>query len=490
MLQQIKTGIKKSVWLLFIIWGVLTTVLWLQAQQTIRTVVTLEELNRAIDDVRGVFVFGLPHRSHYVERTDDQLQQVKQVRLQLEQDNTESWASPDLTQLIYITDRFLEGAHDFVSSDKSFVNFTNQLSQSRIQDSNSPSLNMMYYQLEALLLEAMFNESSTNTDVYQQLDQLFKTSQDLASNEQQGFQRRLAETSNVLATYAQSRHLIRHLFESDISEQFDTVMQQLEQRLKAYINTLVILSVLFVIGLILALMKQPKHDVQADLKADSEPVTPHNDLSLQSPQAARSYRAAEQEQVDKQPKTTAENQSSVISSVSPVKPAELAKSYKATTQLKETTQRAETTFGKVQSEENKSAPEAQLEASMSQSLPFQSAQSDEPYIDIAKMLDSLSGDEEAVQMLLGVFIEDHADDSNKFKQLLLVDPEQAQRITHSLKGVAGSLGAMPLQRIAAKIELLLKNQQEVTEAHLERLTQTLAHTITYAAGEIERANQS
>lgn len=102
---------------------------------------------------------------------------------------------------------------------------------------------------------------------------------------------------------------------------------------------------------------------------------------------------------------------------------------------------------------------------------------DVPYIDINKMLESLSGDEEAVHMLLEVFIQDHSNDGVKLCQLLNADKEQAQRVVHSLKGVSGSLGAMPLSSISGDIELLIKEKQNVPESKLNKLKDILEQTI-------------
>ncbi|MGP8309173.1 Hpt domain-containing protein [Vibrio sp. YIC-376] len=105
---------------------------------------------------------------------------------------------------------------------------------------------------------------------------------------------------------------------------------------------------------------------------------------------------------------------------------------------------------------------------------------DEPYIDLPKMLDYLSGDEGAVRMLLEVFIQDHSDDGTKLRQLLNEDQEHAQLIAHSLKGVSGSLGAMPLHYISSDIELLIKEKQKISESKLAQLHHVLEQTTLFA----------
>ena len=92
-----------------------------------------------------------------------------------------------------------------------------------------------------------------------------------------------------------------------------------------------------------------------------------------------------------------------------------------------------------------------------------------PAIDIEEMLETLDGDTESVELLLGVFVEDHADDYTRFKSLLIKDETSAARIVHSLKGVAGSIKASRLAIIAATIEMTMKQSRAISEHDLAEL---------------------
>ncbi|WP_087019156.1 Hpt domain-containing protein [Thaumasiovibrio subtropicus] len=79
--------------------------------------------------------------------------------------------------------------------------------------------------------------------------------------------------------------------------------------------------------------------------------------------------------------------------------------------------------------------------------------------DINYMLDAMDDDTESVNMLLGVFLEEHSEDGERLYQLLADHRmEEAERLVHSIKGVAGSLGAVPLQTVAAELEQCIKRQ--------------------------------
>lgn len=101
-------------------------------------------------------------------------------------------------------------------------------------------------------------------------------------------------------------------------------------------------------------------------------------------------------------------------------------------------------------------------------------------IDIGRMLSSLNDDRDSVNMLLEVFVEDHRNDDQSLRQLLTTDPQAALRKAHSLKGVAGNLGADGLREIAMAIEMKLKQDTMPSEPELQQLTSQLKLAIESA----------
>ncbi len=97
----------------------------------------------------------------------------------------------------------------------------------------------------------------------------------------------------------------------------------------------------------------------------------------------------------------------------------------------------------------------------------------ESKIDIQSMLNSLNGDVAAVKMLLNVFIEDHQNDAEKLKQKVESDLNSASRIVHSLKGVAGTVGADELRADVIGVEAKLKRGEKPPISDLERLAKSL-----------------
>lgn len=101
-------------------------------------------------------------------------------------------------------------------------------------------------------------------------------------------------------------------------------------------------------------------------------------------------------------------------------------------------------------------------------------------INYAYMLDSVSGDKNAVELLLNVFIEDHQDDAERIQALIGQQDPTALRLVHSLKGVAGSVGATPLRDIASDLESNLKKGQPIADSDLELLALYLRQTVQSA----------
>ncbi|MCS0436672.1 Hpt domain-containing protein [Vibrio diabolicus] len=415
-LLKLKEGMGRFVWFWFVLWCVLALGIWLQAKQTIQTISTVNELGSKVEEVRHFFNFDLPYRVKHVDQVSLKLQLAYAVRLQLESEFSEGKITPDITQLLYATDRFLESARAFVGSDSELVSLAEQLRRSRARDENSEQIQSMYYRLGALVLESIFSDSATNSDTYRDLDRLFIESDTLSPQERSAFQRQLAQTSSALSAKAQGSYLVNQLLNPDFPNQLTSINDQLEQKLMTFVTWLSVISGLFLSLISWGLSSQ----------RTVQPLIPSRAEDKESEQAGGSYvvfsaqsESAQNSQVNKQS----------------------------------------------HNEPNSSQVEV-VER--------------EPYIDINKMLDSLSGDESAVRMLLEVFIQDHSGDGSKMHRLLEEDKEQAQRAAHSLKGVSGSLGAMPLHCISSDIELLIKQGQQVPEEKLTRLDDVLKQTILFA----------
>ncbi|MGR5141449.1 Hpt domain-containing protein [Photobacterium sp. DNB23_23_1] len=100
------------------------------------------------------------------------------------------------------------------------------------------------------------------------------------------------------------------------------------------------------------------------------------------------------------------------------------------------------------------------------------------------LLDTMDGDRDMVIMLLEVFVDEHFDDGHKIvKALQAGDIDQVQMLSHSLKGVAASLGVEQIHALAEQVERGAKTQ--VDNEKLENLCELLKLVFTPAALEIQ-----
>ncbi|MFD2113732.1 CBS domain-containing protein [Thiorhodococcus fuscus] len=80
-----------------------------------------------------------------------------------------------------------------------------------------------------------------------------------------------------------------------------------------------------------------------------------------------------------------------------------------------------------------------------------------PGLDTARGLASVAGNQTIYLKLLGRFVANHGEDATKLRQILAAgDPAEARLFTHTLKGVAATLGAETVRQRAAEIELALR----------------------------------
>ncbi|MCE0494605.1 Hpt domain-containing protein [Vibrio salinus] len=102
-------------------------------------------------------------------------------------------------------------------------------------------------------------------------------------------------------------------------------------------------------------------------------------------------------------------------------------------------------------------------------------------IDIRVLRNSMSNDFGAIKMLLEIFVADHCKDGHLIRHCIQGHRLAEARIAvHSLKGVAGSVGATGLRDVACHLDQILKTQKNPTEHHLKALEHRLAQAVISA----------
>jgi two-component system sensor histidine kinase/response regulator len=95
-------------------------------------------------------------------------------------------------------------------------------------------------------------------------------------------------------------------------------------------------------------------------------------------------------------------------------------------------------------------------------LPAAPSLSSIPGLDAEFGLQAVRGRVTSYQRLLGKFAENHAGDFERIRQELLSNnANEARRLAHSLKGAAGTLGAVAVQQAAAALEAAIREGKEI-----------------------------
>jgi len=101
-------------------------------------------------------------------------------------------------------------------------------------------------------------------------------------------------------------------------------------------------------------------------------------------------------------------------------------------------------------------------------------------IDIQAGLANVVGNQKLYERLLRRFADEQRDFAHRQRGLLESgDSEQATRLAHTLKGVAGSLGARGLETVAGELEAACRNGQELAQCMqvLERVEAALVPSL-------------
>ncbi|EKO3384075.1 Hpt domain-containing protein [Vibrio fluvialis] len=360
----------------------------------------LNELENSVEGLRNTIYFSAPYRTTRANDLALNIQLIYSLRLQLEADSTSDWFQPDLTQTLYVTDRFIEQTQSFLAVEMSVNDLVERLQTLRERYASQPDIQADYLKIGAYVLQALYTEGARSPELYRTFDALLKLSETLPQDAKNDLQHTLAKVSTLLSHYAEGDNLVDKLLRHRVHNEIMSVNAQYEDRFK----TLTIVSMggsAIAMLLLVGLMMRSGRTADSAGKETSAVVT------------------------------MVEKEHNIVTPIL-TKPQQIPQPEEGTA------------------------------------------------IDIGRMLSSLNDDHDSVNMLLEVFVEDHRNDDQSLRQLLTTDPQAALRKAHSLKGVAGNLGADGLREIAMAIEMKLKQDTMPSELELQQLTSQLKLAIESA----------
>ncbi|NAX23331.1 Hpt domain-containing protein [Vibrio sp. V39_P1S14PM300] len=384
---------RRLIWLLAILWLALSSLVLFNDRTLVRTMTSIEELSHSVESITRSLYYDTSYRARGLSELELKVQLLYSLKLNLEAQESSGMFAPDVSQLIYLTQRFLDLGRSFISSETELLALADTLKALRVKYAEVPQLSGAYYRLSAYVFDAMFVSIDSHSEAYRDLDRLLALSYQLPGSQQKELQQTLAQAATILGDYAKGSHVVDQLLNHPIHAEILTLENQHHRLLSLHLMFLVLIGFVFVAA-ILAVVSRLDNETMAGppLAGKSEEPEQLSDLPMEKKDGAVS-----------------------------------------------------------------SEPQQQIR--------------------FEHMLDSLSGDQESVNLLLQVFVQDHYDDVEAMRSLINVDPDSAMRKAHSLKGVASNLGADILRDAALIAETKLKQGERLTREELDHLAESLRRAI-------------
>lgn len=455
----------------------------------------IEELGIRVNELRQSLYFSEPLRVSRINDLALDAQLVYSIRLQIESDFQHALFRPDVNQLLYVADQFLEKFDEFIPIESQVQDIVDNIKVLRTDTELSPKLKPLLNEFGVVVFEAMYSDNQSSSATYRAFDSILEKSYSLKSEEQDALQQLLADASALLSDYAQLNYLVDKIKKNSVNEQIIKLEAEFHDRQYNLLLIMLGLSLVAMIALLLWSVRSQKSKKEVDQELKQEPVIDSSqddalsvsckDTSSRKDTVSRNNIASHRDTV-----SSAVTPPSNPSSVSDIMPASqhsdtqpqqsvCATSPQAISQepiLQEPIPQVPVQQNSIQQPPTQRTPEQVQEPEKH----IASVTDSKPAIDIEEMLETLDGDTESVELLLGVFVEDHADDYTRFKSLLTKDETSAARIVHSLKGVAGSIKASRLAIIAATIEMTMKQSRAISEHDLAELDMAIKASVDSA----------
>ena len=435
---------------ILVLWLLPSLVLLSLSRSYTNSLAQIEELGIRVNELRQSLYFSEPLRVSRINELALNAQLVYSIRLQIESDFQNACFRPDVNQLLYVADQFLAKFDEFIPIESQVQEIIDNIKLLRADKKLSPKLKPLLNEFGVVVFEAMYSDSQSSSATYRAFDSILEKSYKLKTPEQDAIQQLLADASALLVDYAQLNFLVDKIKQNSVNKQIIKLESEYHERQFNLLVAMLGLSLTAMVALIVwsASVRKASPQFAADQNTSPEPSEEKvvqfsdKDAELLSESSGDSSLLATEQGI---PETVVDEPSDYLQQQNM----------------------------NIESQPNTiEAPTAERHVA--------SVTDSKPAIDIEEMLETLDGDAESVELLLGVFVQDHAGDYEKFKALLTKDETSAARVVHSLKGVAGSIKASRLAIIAASIEMTMKQSIAISEHDLNELEQAIKASVDSA----------
>lgn len=287
-------------WLVLCLWLICIAVLANSYRATNETKEQIYELGSGIQDLRESFSYDTPYRVHMADSQALDLQLIYALRLQIDAHYQKSWYLPDVNQLLFTTDRFIEQTQIYLDNNLDLLTLVEQVRLKRERYTNDIDLSLLYYRISANVLEAIFSDRKSSPQIYRELDQIYSLSTKLPNQARQDLQQVLAQISSVLGGYAQGQYIVDKLIAHDVYGQIDIQRTEYNQLLMKHLwlGLVLTLSAMLVLLTLVATTHRGKAKSANDnvVQAPSIAPTPVEDGEFDTTPCSDSVTTVEDEQ--------------------------------------------------------------------------------------------------------------------------------------------------------------------------------------------------
>ncbi|PML33329.1 hypothetical protein, partial [Vibrio sp. 10N.261.52.A1] len=357
----------------------------------------IEELGIRVNELRQSLYFSEPLRVSRINELALDAQLVYSIRLQIESDFQNALFRPDVNQLLYVADQFLDKFDEFIPIESQVQEIVDNIKLLRADKQLSPKLKPLLNEFGVVVFEAMYSDSQSSSATYRAFDSILEKSYKLKTPEQDAIQQLLADASALLVDYAQLNFLVDKIKQNSVNKQIIKLESEYHERQFNLLVAMLGLSLAAMVALIVWSARKASSQFSADQNTSPEPSEEKvvqfsdKDAELFSESSGDSSPLATEQHETKQevPETVVNEPSDYLQ------------------QQQQQNMNIENQLNTIET------PTAERHVA--------SVTDSKPAIDIEEMLETLDGDAESVELLLGVFVQDHADDYEKFKALLIKD---------------------------------------------------------------------
>ncbi|WP_104401838.1 Hpt domain-containing protein [Vibrio penaeicida] len=455
--ESSKKNIKFVIFSVLLIWGVISTVFYIQFSQLRQEAESVDSLSSQIEEFRYTLSFPDPIRAQHIEQMSLSLELVKSVAVQIESGTNAGFWSPETAQLVYLTDRFVERAENYLNVAMDIRGLSEQILKAKSSEGVPSGLVVLYNELGAYMFNSFYANTNLNPPNFMTLESIMLRSEQFDAPYKKQIQSLLSQSSIILAEHAQLSYVTEEIIKHSIVREIDEVKFGFKESEKRIFTLTLFLSGVLIfalswfvysgvsqttrIGAIGAKVPNPSKGDEAKSHSKNSAKVQEDSSSTQTVTKEMDSAPLVQSEIPQHSDFQSAHSQNTSSHASFVLPADSESPTSA--------------------EESVNIPNTALPSGF----------------DPDTMLETFDQDEESVLMVLNVFLQDHGDDVNKLKEALAKEKEQAHRIAHSLKGVAGNLGATSLRDICAEIENVLKDGAFPSEQSISELERCLKLTV-------------